>query len=299
MSAATVAIGVGVAAAAGSAIAKKNAANKAANARQDALNGLELLDIPGLSEAAAKADEAEYKGQLELQKRAGPLSAEAREAGLAALTSNIDTGADAQAQQYLSSVAADASDPAFTALHNKFLAVAQESLDAGAEMTPEFQAELVRTGLESAGTAGFAPDRAGAAGQTLRRLTGAAGEALVDQRVGRAVTAGGAAQSLVNTRANILTNLVSQLTNLQAGKTARAGAAFQAGASQTPNSFGLSGADVTRLSIANTNLNNARTLGTGEIKAGRALSSGEFTSSLLGAASSGATGLLGLYGKKG
>lgn len=301
MSAATVAIAataIGVAGAAGSAVAKKNAQNRAANAREDALNQLKLLDIPELNRISEQYDESSYKGRLDLQKRVDPASAEARTAGLDALVTNID-GNDAKAGAFIDKIAEDQADPALDALRTKLLATAQESLDAGATLSPEFQAELVRTGLEASGRAGFALDKKGAAGQTLRKLTGAAGEALQTARVDRAGRAIDSAQSITSTRANILNGLVSQLQSMSQGKTARAATAFQAGASQTPDRFGLTGEDAARLSVANTELENERILGKGEIKAGRAIAKGEYISSLIGAGTSGAQGIMGSFTKLG
>lgn len=289
--------GVAVAATTAAAVAKRAAANKAGKAREQALNGLKLLDIPAINESAAKADEASYKGRLDLQKRADPLSAEARSAGLKGLTENIDSPNDAKSMSIIDRLSSDAEDPGMADLQKRLVDDARASLAAGASLPPEFQAELVRTGLEQTNRAGLTPDRAGAAGTTLRRLTGAAGLALEEQRKAQATRSAGAAQSLAQTKASILGNLIPQIQSITGGKTQRADAAFRAGASQTPDSFGLTGTDVAGMEVANTNTENSKTLGIGEVRAGRATSQGQMTGSILGGVSSAATAGIGSYVK--
>jgi hypothetical protein len=292
MSAATVAVGVTVAATAASAIAKKQAANKANNARQNALDQIKQLDIPGINTDAQAADTSSYTGKFDLQKKADPLSAQARQVGLEGLISGAkESTADTMSQNFIDQVASDQADPALDALRTKLLSVAQEAVDAGATLSPEYQAELVRSGLEQGGTAGFATDRAGAQGQTLRKVLGIGGEALKSQRLGQASTALAGAQNIATTRANILGNLVTQLQSNKNNQVTRAANAFTAGASQTPQSFGLTGADVAGLNIANANLQNNLTLAKGDVSANRALSQGQYISSLIGAGASAAGGL--------
>lgn len=297
ITAAVAVAGVAAATSAAQAVAKKKAADKAGKAREDALNGLKMLDIPAINEDAAKADEASYKGRLDLQKRADPLSAEARSAGLQGLIDNVNSPNDAKSLSIIDRLSSDAEDPAMADLQRRLVDDARASLAAGASLPPEFQAELVRTGLEGANRAGLAPDRAGAAGTTLRRLTGSAGLALEEQRKAQATRSAGAAQSLAQTKASILGNLIPQIQSITGQKTQRAAVAFEAGASQTPKAYGLDGADVAGLNVANNKLENAKTIGIGEVRAGRATAQGELTGAAIGAAGDLATSGMGAYAK--
>lgn len=289
--------GVAIAAATAAAVAKKKASDKASKAREEALNGLELLDIPALDDAAKLADKSSYEGRLKLQRDADPLSAEARATGLRGLTENVDTPNDAKALSYVDRIAEGADDPALEKLRQSLILDAQEAIEAGATIPADVQAELVRAGLETAGAGGLPADRQGASGQTLRRMTGAAGLALKQQRAAQAGQQAQVAASLQQTRANILGSLIPQIQTITMGKSARADAAFRAGASQTPEAYGLTGSDVTNLGVENTKMQNYKTLGLGDVRAQKALAQGDMTSSIIGSVGTAAAGGLGAYAK--
>lgn len=279
-------------AAAYGAYSKGQAAKKAANMRMAALDQVKELDIPGIQTAAQKADEARFAGSLELQKKVDPAAAEARAKGLEGLVANISGTEDAQSKTALEkaletqNLTADQT----AALKQALLENAKTALAQGASLPPEFQAELVRTGLEQSGTAGLTPDRQGASGQTLRKLVGSAGLQLQEQRRQQAIgTVAAVDQSNLN-QASILSNLAQSFQGLINSRASRAAGAASVGQSLLP-AFGLTGGDVSNLMVANTNLKNNVTLAKGDTLAQKALASGAMKAELVGAAASAVGGL--------
>jgi hypothetical protein len=283
-----VAIGAGLAVSAaglvGSTLLQGAAQSKAAKERLAALSRLESL-VPGIENIAArKADTERLAGQLKLQRELDPAAATLRESSLREAARGLDTEQD----QAAASLGLDfyrenrSEDPQILALKTRLLADAREALDAGATLPAEFQAELVRTGLERVGQAGIVPTAKGAAGQTTRRLIGSAGIALQEQRRLRAVSDIAAAQDITKTRANILGSMIPLLQSIGTTRSARALAGAQVGNSLVPE-FGLSGRELVSLNLERVNQKNAALLGEGDVRASKALSHGQMLSGLLGA----------------
>ena len=296
MSFGAIAIGVGVSAAgtiASSAISA-SAANRASRQRAAALRSLEQLDIPELQRMAQQADEERFRGTLEVQRRVDPQAAALRETGLSGMLRAQETGdaADAESRQILDQLLAEQGLAAGqeNELRQKLLADAKTALDAGATLPPEFQAELVRTGLEtSAGVAGFRPeDRAGAAGTTVRKLVGSAGLALQEARRKQATENIQTAAGIAGSRVTILGSIAQQFQALATNQLNRSAAATQAGQSLLP-SYGLSGSDVANLKQQDIANRNAVTMGVANEGAQRTINNGQMVSSILGSA----TGALG------
>ena len=224
------------------------------------------------------------KCPLAFQKEADPQAAALREGGLNKLVEALNSEDTAKAQSALDKIVSevDQNSPEFAALKAKLLADAKTALDAGATMPPEFQAELVRTGLENAGVTGVTPDKKGAAGQTLRKLMGSAGLALQEQRRQSAVSNIGAATSLEANRASILGNLAAGFQQLNQTRMAQGAAALSMGQGLMPK-IGLGGEDVVNMNVANVNLRNQRKLGIADQKALKYQANAEMVNGLIGA----------------
>ncbi len=291
---AVVAAGAGVAAAQ----AKKNAANKAAKARQRALDSVQTTGPEAVNKLAQNADEERYTGQLALQKRVEPNAAAARESGLKELAGSVrteqDTKAAAAADTAYAELAQD--NPETAALRQQLLADAKAELDRGAELPPEFQAELVKAGLETSSRSGVGVSRMGAAGQTQRKLIGSAGLALKQQRTQNATAAVGAETQFQSARQQVLAGLSSQLMQIGNNRQARAANAVGVAQQLTPE-FGLSGREMASLEMKRQDEENRKRLGTGEIQAGKALAQGQYVAELAGTAASAAQTGIGIYGQ--
>jgi hypothetical protein len=169
-------------------------------------------------------------------------------------------------------------------------------LNAGATLPPEFQAELVRSGLESSGASGTTGS--GAAGVQARTLLGSAGLELQAHRRSQATDLLSTADALKQNRASILANTLGVLENTKNQNQARSTAAYQIGAAGVPQA-GLNGADVVNLNLQNLNLRNQRTLGVGNVDANYALAKGAANQQLIGGLTSAATGMIGGVGGAG
>lgn len=275
-----------------SAYAQSNAAGKAADARQNALANLKKLNIPQIQQDAQGADVSQIASTLATQKALDPQVAALREKGAEGLLDNINNPTDAKAAASAERLFSEQGGPdaGLDKVRSGLLSDADHQLALGSSLDPQYQAELVRAGLESGHS--FAPDPKGMAGQTARKLIGSAGIALEQQRRTAAQSDANVATGISAARSNILTNLVNTLHTVGNTTQARAGAAFGAGQGSL-QPVGLSGKDVANLNISNTNQANQATLASGDVAASRALSQGAFLSSLVGAGSTFAGGLLG------
>lgn len=290
---AVIAAGAGVAAAQ----AKKNAANKAAKARQRALDSVQTTGPDAVNKLAQNADEERYTGQLALQKRVEPNAAAARESGLKELAGSVRTEQDVKAEQAANAAYDELGqeDPQTAALRQQLLADAKAELDRGAELPPDFQAELVKAGLETSSRSGVGVSRMGAAGQTQRKLIGSAGLALKQQRTQNATAAVGAETQFQSARQRVLAGLSSQLMQIGNNRQARATNAVGVAQQLTPE-YGLSGREMASLELRRQDQENQKKLGTGEIQAGKALAQGQYVAELAGTAASAAQTGIGIYG---
>lgn len=282
----TAAVVVGGAAIYG-AVAKGQAAKKAANLRISAIDKMKELDIPGIQTASQEADKARFKGSLELQKELDPAAAEARKSGLEAVASSVKGPEDERAATALEQALKgyEISEADAQLVRAKLLSDAQKQLELGASLPPEFQAELVRSGLEKTSSAGLTPDKQGAAGQTLRKLIGGAGIQLQEQRRQSAVSSLQTVEASKASNASILQNLAQGFQSLLNSKAQRATNAATVGQQLLP-AFGITGGDVANLNVANTNLFNNKLLAKGDAQAQKALASGQMNAEIAGGVAS-------------
>lgn len=185
-------------------------------------------------------------------------------------------------------------DPRIEALKDSIIGRAQQELDAGATLPPEFQAELVRAGVAQGGQAGFRIED-NTIGGSIARAIGIGGEQLKTQRQQNAINLAGAATELTTSRANILASIFPSVKAAEDARKQDAAAMFGIGESTLPES-GLTGREA-----ANIQVNRGNTLlkirgQRGQIGANQALAAGEANAAYIGAAASFATGALGAYG---
>jgi hypothetical protein len=172
---------------------------------------------------------------------------------------------------------------------------ANADLANGASLPPSFQAELVKAGLENAGTAGGNASSSGAAGTNIRQLLGLQGIQLQQSRANEAQNLMGTASNLQGARQATLTNLATLDDNLRQQRFNRGYAAAQLGSSSIPT-IGLSGGDAVNMDIGNINQKNQVTLGMGGLDAQKALVNGQMWQSIIGSGSNAIGSILGGMG---
>lgn len=278
------ALAVTAAATVGSAYMAKAGARKAAKARAAAIEKMGSIDAPALQALARRTDEERYRGILDLQKQVDPGLAKLRQNSIDQLAANSGPQpTDAQVDQLAQNIYAEnVDDPESRALRQKLLADAQAQLDAGATLPPDFQAELVRTGLESGTASGMSGNRAGAVGRNLRQVLGVAGQALKQQRVQSALAQSQGAQTIADSRARILSGTIAVLNGIPEARLQRAKAGFDVAQGALPER-GLTGKELVGLDMARLKDENAKLGKLGDIEAEKKLADYAFYSSAIGA----------------
>lgn len=286
---------VSVGATAGANAAKGKALSKSARIRAAAYDSLKPLNAAELQSVAKQGDLENIRNSLAAQRELDPTFAAIRDVGskniLSALRSDQTPGqADKAASEIGSSLAATKADDeaTITALMDKV----KEDLQAGATLPPEFQAELVRSGLESAGVQGLNVSGKGAAGTQVRELLGSSGLALKQNREANARANLGAVDALRTGRQNALTRFAELTNNLTGAKMTRGGAGAALGQSMMP-SIGLTGADLANVYQQNYKLDQAKTMGKAGVESDLATQKGALTASTIGAVGSGVNSMLG------
>ena len=299
----TLAIGAGVAAAAAaaSAVAKKKAADAAAKAQKGAITQQQQLlrkklDPETLNDLARRADEERVKARLELQKEVDPELAALRQKGKEQLLAEANIPVESRQSSRLAAQLfkeTEQQDPRLEALKGALITRAQEEIDAGATLPPEFQAELVRAGLTKGASSGVGVGKEQIGGG-VARLLGSAGIQLQQQRQEQAVQLGTAAQNLQSARVNILASVFPKLKDLETVNRQEGAQNFGIAESALPES-GLTGTDLTNIEIARQK-GLAGLLGQkGAVKAQQRIAQGDFTASLIGAGAGAVSGIAGAY----
>jgi len=293
---------VSAAGAAGSAYLKKKAGDKAASAQQSALKGqqkilAEEMSFERVNQAATEADKLRAQNRLALQKEIDPELAKVRELGKQKLLEEAQRPDASKGTTQIANKLVEENlqaDPRLEALKDSIIGRAQQELDSGATLPPEFQADLVRAGVTQGGQAGFRPESKTIGGSIARAL-GLGGEQLKQSRQQQAVSLAGAADNLTSSRASILASIFPTVKAAEDTRKADAAATFGIGESTLPES-GLTGREA-----ANLQINRANTLlkikgKQGDIKAQQALNAGEANAAYVGAGTSFATSALGSFG---
>lgn len=296
---------VAVAGAVASAAAKKSAAKKAASAQKKGIEQQEnllrtKLDPGALNRLAQEVDRDRALNRIALQKEVDPEIAQLREFSRKKL---LDLSQQEQSQLQSQQVADQLfreniqADPNMERLKDTIIASAQKEFDAGATLPPEFQAELVRSGLQAGAQAGIGTAKSSVGGVTSRIL-GGAGIQLQQQRQQQGAALAGTADSLARSRQQLLANIFPTVKVQEDSALQRAQGGLQLSENMLPES-GLSGLDATNVEIARRK-GQAGLLGQrAAINAQQAQARGDFTASLIGAGTSLATSGVGAIGAMG
>lgn len=293
---------VAAAGAAGAAYAKKSAADKAAVAQKNALKGQKKilqdeLSFDRINQAATDADRLRAENRQKLQKEVDPELAQLRQLGkdrlLAEASRNPDSLQSSQVAKALFNENAK-EDPRLEALKNSIISRAQEDISAGATLPPEFQAELVRAGVQQGSQAGFRTDPK-TVGGTIARALGLGGVQLEQAREQQATNLAGAATNLDESRARILSGIFPTIKAAEDKRRKDAITDFGIGDSTLPES-GLTGREAAQIQQ-----NRGNTLlkirgQRGQISAQQATAAGEANAAYIGAGTSFVTSALGAYG---
>lgn len=297
------AVGGAVAAgAAASAVAKKKAADKAASAQKKGLNQQKeilkkKLDPAVLNDLAQNADSERAKSRLALQKEIDPELAQLRQQGKEQLLAQANIPEESKQSSQLANTLFNETkeqDPRLDALKNSILDRAQSELDAGAELPPEFQGELVRAGLSEGAQSGIGTGKASIGGRVARAL-GLAGIQLQQSRQAEATRLADAGNRLRESRVNMLATVFPKLRDLETVRRQEAAQNLAIAEGALPES-GLSGQDQVNIEVARQK-GIANVLGAqAGVKAQQAQNKGAYQSALIGAGTSFATSAIGGVG---
>ncbi len=208
------------------------------------------FDPQKLSELSLKYDKGFLQRRMDMQKEFDPELAKIRELGKQQLLEQAQMDPSSlQSTKTASQLFRENinEDPKSAALRGRLVAQATKNLDAGAELPPEFQAELMRSGLNAGNQAGIKTDKR-TIGGPVSRLLGGAGIQLQQQRENQAMNLAGAADASAQSRAKILSNIFPAVAAVEQQNAQRAGSAFALGQATMP-SAGLTGREVLGLDI--------------------------------------------------
>src|SRR5688572_832895 len=198
-----------------------------------------------------KYDKAYLLKRVELQKEIDPELAELRQLGKQQLLDEFKTPTSArQSTQAANQLFRENinESPEAKRLRERFVTEANSELDAGAELPPEFQAELVRSGLESGASSGIGLSRK-TIGGNVSKLLGSGGIALKNARQNQAMNLANTASGLTDARFRILSNVFPTVAAQEQQAGSRSAAAFSFGDASLP-AGGLTGREVSSMDIA-------------------------------------------------
>lgn len=273
---------IAAAGSAGSAYLKGNAAKHALDAQKDAIRKLQYIDVGLYKKEALQADRENYANKLETLRRKDPALYKLRGEAINTLLDAIHgTEQDDIARNKLFDESiSQAEDPIYKAIEQDLLARAQEKLQLGSKLSPDFQAEMVRTGLEQSGRVGSGTNRTSALSTLLGNKLGTAGLELENLRENQAKSAITTAAGLRQNRLSILSGLVPAMQTSTANK-ANLGIQGLGAASSTNPGGGFNANDMIGAMEANRSQGNAAKLAIGQLRGQGHLAEGEMWSSIL------------------
>ena len=293
---------VAAAGAAGSAYAKSKAADKAAAAQKNALKGQkkileEELSYGKVNQQAVAAERQRAKDRIALQEEIDPELAQLRQLGKEQLLAQAkQPGASQQSVQVANQLFAEFQKPdqGLEKLKDQIISKAQEDLNRGATLPPEYQAELVRAGITAGSQAGLKTAQSTIGGKVTQAL-GSAGVNLEQQRTAEAAGLANTANNLEQSRAKLLESIFPTISQSEATQRQVAASTFGIGEQTLPQA-GLTGQEA-----ANLQINKGNTLmkirgKRGAISAQQALAHGEANAAYIQAGASFANSALGAYG---
>lgn len=294
-----IAAGAVAAGAIASAVVKKKASDKAAKIQKQAINQQQKilekkLDPEALNKLAQTTDTERAKNRLALQREIDPELADLRQAGKKALLEQANIPEEQKQSSQLANALFNETkteDPRMAALKDSIINAAQNEIDAGATLPPEFQAELVRSGLNTGSQSGIGITKNSIGGSVARAL-GFGGIQLQQQREQAAQNLANTGQNLINARTSILSSVFPKLRDLENERRVEAAQNFQLADQALPEN-GLSGQDVVNLRVAQQK-GIANALGArAQVRAGQKIAQGNETGAIIGASTSALAGAAG------
>lgn len=293
--AAIAAVAIAAGGAAASTAVKQDAERKAINQQQDAVRAQQEINIEKMKQLGAGQDIKHYLQSQEFFREQNPELAAARDLSAQSLLQDLQTGG-VREQEALDRMFAESIAPTgVDQLAEEIRRAAAEDLALGSQLPADFQAELVRLGLEEAGGAGIGFDPSGPVTQKLGTLTGQAGLALRQQRMGQAQAATQLGDIVRSNRQQILSGLINANQGVRAFQTGQATNALNIARAETP-SIGLRGGDVINMEMTNLAMRNEKLRELARLDAEKSLSKGRAIEGYIGAGTQLAGGLVGMAG---
>jgi len=210
----------------------------------------EQYDPERLNALVTKYDKGFLDKRLELQKQYDPELYQLREQGKKNLVAELGREPSSRESARVASKLFEENiqaDPQQEALKDKLFQEANAALQAGATLPPEFQAELVRSGIGAASGSGFSLDKRSIGGPVAHAL-GSEAVRLQQVRQQQAINLGQAGQQIQDARARILSGIFPTIQTAEMSGEARSAAAFAIGNENLP-SGGLTGREAASFDI--------------------------------------------------
>jgi len=258
---------------------KREAEKKAFEIQRKAIESLKGIDVGKAERTIAQKDIEHYNRSLDFFRQSNPELARARDESMRGFEKAVGEAAgffDEQKKLFQQQVAEAAPDPIVEDIRRTLLEQTQANLKRGAQLPPEFQAELVKAGLE----ADVSGSRQGTLSTRLGTKLGAAGIELEARRRQEAAMALDLDKALSQARQGILGNLVSQAAAIPGQQAQFYSTANEVTNAMVPN-IGLKGMDVFQLEEANRALENEKIMQIANIRAQDRLSMGNRDTSMI------------------
>ena len=271
----------------GGAAIQANATKKATQMQIDAINQQrELIRSELAPEKVApmvsQADQQRAMSMLALQGKIDPALLASRYQASSNILGTLQQPGG-QAEDLASQLISEIQQPSagLEAVKAAMIDRALDSLDAGATLPSDVQAEIIKTGLERSTASGVGAARSGLAGQTAKKILGQAGVTLQQQRENQAMNLTKTADELSTRRAQLLASVFPQLKNLQTLNLQNALSSLTTSNAMAPES-GMSGGDMLNLLKARVGAEQSLTAQEGAARADLAKGIGSAWSGALG-----------------
>lgn len=250
------------------------AQKKALKAQRKAIQNLKSIDVAEYKKQANLGDKEYYVNRLENLRQSDPDLAAVRSEGVKAIYNSIAGEGAIKGRELTAMIASEAGgmNTQYKSLEQDLIKRAQEHMTLRGSFSPDYQAELIRSGLESAGTTGVGPNRTGALAQMLGKNIGREQVALQAHREASAQGLLGNAQAMRNQRYAAIQGLLPYVQGLPQAQLGQIGMQL---ATQYGPGGGLSGADTLNMLEQNRQLENQKTMELGGLSAQGELLKGE------------------------
>jgi hypothetical protein len=275
-----------------SGLIEKDAADRAYATQKNGIARQQKLlkqeyDPSRIDALVSKYDKGFLQRRLDLQKEFDPELAQLRQRGKENLLAELGRDNETRLSQKVANELFSENikpDAGSEALKDKLFSEANAALAAGASLPPEFQAELVRSGISSAAGSGFTLDKRAVGGPVAHTL-GSEAIKLQQLRQNQAIQLGQAGQQLKDARTRILSSIFPTIQNTEQTAEARSAAAFGIGNETLPTS-GITGREAASFDIQGREGGRQLTGQRYDIKAQKTLRDAAFLNNAIGQVSS-------------